>query len=66
MASAVYFRTSSQRHNLEQKHWQNYQSGPQRFLYITSCRAHFKNFQVKTHVKTARESPGFEPGLSFI
>ena len=57
--------TSSQRHNRtqrlrEQKHRQNVLSGPQRFPYITSCRecmAHFKYFQVQTHVQTARESP---------
>ena len=33
---------SSQRHSCahfrEQKHWQNYLSGPQRFLHITSCK----------------------------
>ena len=60
MASAVYFRTSL-RHNStqrfrEQKHRRNDQSGPQCVPYKYS-RAHFKYFQVQTHVQTARESP---------
>ena len=42
------------------KHRRNDQSGPQCVPYLTSCkqcRAHFKYFQVQTHVQTARESP---------
>ena len=57
--------TLSERHNRtqrfrEQTHQRNDQSGPQCFTYITSCKqrkAHFKYFQVQTHVQTARGSP---------
>ena len=57
--------TLSQRHShaqrfWEQKHRQNDQSGPHRFLRITSCKyleALLKYFKVQTHVQTKRDSP---------
>ena len=48
------------------KHRGNDQSGPQRFLYnnvMQIIRAHFKYFQVQTHVQTAQESPDLNMDL---
>ena len=66
---------SSQRHNacnvFEQKRWRNYQSGLQRFPCIVRQKigVHFKYFQIKTYVQTAREYdlnkdfPSFDNGF---
>ena len=64
MAPAMYFRTSYRRHNVKtvRNVFVNKNIGKMITLVCNAfriqwCRAHFKYFQVHTHVQTARESP---------